>query len=99
MTVWRVLNRLRAIAEHGGMERSKDRRRTTHHIHQSWAARFWIVPYRTGWHLAHHTDMGVPWRNLPAYHRELVEAGWVTDEYVYPSYWRFWKACASGSPT
>jgi hypothetical protein len=44
MTVWRVLNRLRAIAEHGGMERSKDRRRTTHHIHQSWAARFWIVP-------------------------------------------------------
>jgi enoyl-CoA hydratase len=29
-------------------------------------ARFWIVPYNTGWHLAHHVDMGVPWRNLPA---------------------------------
>jgi fatty acid desaturase len=96
MTVWRVLNRLRAIAEHGGMERNKDRRRTTHHIRQSWAARFWIVPYRTGWHLAHHTDMGIPWRNLPAYHQELVDAGWVTDEYVYPSYRAFWKACASG---
>lgn len=97
LTVWRVLNRLRAIAEHGGMERSKDRRRTTHHIRQSWSARFWIVPYRTGWHLAHHTDMGVPWRNLPAYHQELVDSGWVTEAYVYPSYWQFWKACASAS--
>lgn len=96
MTVWRVLNRLRAIAEHGGMEASRDRRRTTHHVRQSWAARFWIVPYRTGWHLAHHVDMGIPWRNLPALHQELVAAGWVTDGYVYPSYRAFWKACASG---
>ncbi|HEX2578716.1 MAG TPA: fatty acid desaturase [Aquihabitans sp.] len=96
MTVWRVLNRLRAIAEHGGMERSDDRRRTTHSIRQSWAARFWIVPYRTGWHLAHHTDMGVPWRNLERYHRELEAAGWVTPALEYPSYRAFWKACASG---
>jgi fatty acid desaturase len=97
MTVWRVLNRLRAIAEHGGMHRSDDRRETTHHIHQSWSARFWIVPYRTGWHLAHHTDMGVPWRNLPRYHRELVASGWVTPELEYPSYRAFWKACASAT--
>ncbi len=98
LTVWRVLNRLRAIAEHGGMERSDDRRRTTHVIKQSWAPRFWIVPYRTGWHLAHHTDMGVPWRNLPRYHQELVAAGWVTEVIEYPSYRAFWKACASASP-
>ena len=62
MTVWRVINRLRAIAEHGGMSRSTDRRLTTHHVHQSWAARFWIVPFNTGWHLAHHVDMGVPFQ-------------------------------------
>src|SRR5215218_4609091 len=30
MTGWRVINRLRAIAEHGGMIRSRDRRETTH---------------------------------------------------------------------
>ncbi|HEY4376494.1 MAG TPA: fatty acid desaturase family protein [Acidimicrobiales bacterium] len=95
ITVWRVLNRLRAIAEHGGMEQSDDRRRTTHHVRQSWSARFWIVPYNTGWHLAHHTDMGVPWRNLPALHAELVAAGWVTPPLVYPSYSAFWKACSS----
>lgn len=93
MTVWRVLNRLRSVAEHGGMEASKDRRRTTHHVRQSWPARFWIVPYQTGWHLAHHVDMGIPWRNLPALHRELVAAGWVTDGYVHPSYVAFWRSC------
>ncbi|MCU1356787.1 MAG: fatty acid desaturase [Acidimicrobiales bacterium] len=95
LTVWRVLNRLRAIAEHGGMERSDDRRRTTHHIHQSWSARFWIVPYKTGWHLAHHVDMGVPWRNLPTFQHELDASGWVTPEIEYPSYRAFWRACAS----
>ena len=97
MTVWRVLNRLRAIAEHGGMERSEDRRRTTHAIRQSWSARFWIVPYRTGWHLAHHVDMGIPWRNLARYHHELEASGWVTPALQYPSYRAFWKACASAA--
>jgi fatty acid desaturase len=93
MTVWRVLNRLRSVAEHGGMEASKDRRRTTHHIRQSWSARFWIVPYKTGWHLAHHVDMGIPWRNLPALHEELVAAGWVTPGYVHDSYRSLWRSC------
>lgn len=96
LTVWRVLNRLRAIAEHGGMERSGDRRRTTNHVHQSWSARFWIVPYRTGWHLAHHVDMGVPWRNLPKFHRELVASGWVVPRLEYPNYRAFWRAAAQG---
>ncbi len=95
MTIWRVINRLRSIAEHGGMERSKDRRRTTHHVEQSWLARFWIVPFNTGWHLAHHVDMGIPFRNLPALHRELVDAGWVTPAITYPSYRALWRALSS----
>ena len=40
---------------------SRDRRETTHVIRQSRLARYWMVPYNTGWHLAHHVDMGVPW--------------------------------------
>lgn len=95
MTVWRVLNRLRAIAEHGGMTRSDDRRLTTHHVRQHGLARFWMVPYNTGWHLAHHVDSGIPWRHLPALHQELVEAGWVTPALEYPSYLALWKALAS----
>ncbi len=95
-TLWKVSNRLRSIAEHGGMERSRDRRRTTHVIHQSLLARYWIVPYHTGWHLAHHVDMGVPWRNLPRLHHELVRSGWITEAVEYPSYRAFWRAASSG---
>ena len=94
-TLWKISNRLRAIAEHGGMERSKDRRRTSHVIRQSRIARLCMVPYNTGWHLAHHVDMGVPWRNLPRFHAELVAAGWVTPDIEYPSYRAFWRACSS----
>lgn len=97
MTSWRVLNRLRAIAEHGGMEASKDRRRTTHHVRQSRLAGFWIVPFNTGWHLAHHVDMGVPWRNLPLLHEELVAAGWVVPQLEYPTYRSLWRDAASGT--
>src|SRR4051794_2935946 len=96
MSAWRVLNRLRAIAEHGGMTRSTDRRLTTHHVHQSPLARFWIVPYNTGWHLAHHVDIGIPWRKLPQLHEELVASGWVTPEITYPSYLALWRKLASG---
>lgn len=95
MTIWRVINRLRSIAEHGGMEASIDRRRTTHHVRQNLLARFWVAPFNTGWHLAHHVDMGVPFRNLPALHDELVASGWVTDEYVYPNYRSLWRALSS----
>ncbi len=95
MTVWRVLNRLRAIAEHGGMEASDDRRRTTHVVRQHWWARYWIVPYHTGWHLAHHADMGIPWTKLPALQRELVASGWVTPAIEYPSYLALWRALSS----
>ena len=95
LTSWRVINRLRSIAEHGGMERSSDRRRTTHTVRQSLAARATIVPFNTGWHLAHHVDMGVPWRNLPRLHDELVAAGWVPDALEHPSYRALWRELSS----
>lgn len=95
-TLWRVSNRVRSIAEHGGMVRSKDRRLTTHVIRQSLLARMWMVPYNTGWHLAHHVDMGVPWRNLPKLHAELVASGWVVEDLEYPSYRAFWAAASAG---
>jgi fatty acid desaturase len=95
MTQWRVINRLRAIAEHGGLEASADRRVTTHNVRQSWLARFWFVPYNTGWHLAHHVDMGVPFRNLPAFHAELERAGYITPSLTYPNYRSLWRALSS----
>ncbi len=94
-TGWKVSNRLRALAEHGGLTRSKDRRETTHVIRQSWLPRFWIAPYNTGWHLAHHVDMGVPWRNLPRLHNELVASRWLVPDIEYPNYRALWRELSS----
>ena len=92
LTVWRVINRLRSIGEHGGMMASKDRRLTTHSVRQSVGARFLLVPYNIGLHLAHHVDSGVPFRNLPRYHRALRDAGYIDDTLEHPSYSELWKA-------
>ena len=96
MSLWKFSNRLRAIAEHAGMARSDDRRETTHVVRQSRLARFLIVPYNTGWHLAHHVDIAVPFRNLPAFNDELVRSGWVVPDLEYPSYWALWRKLSSG---
>ncbi len=96
LTVWRVINRLRSIAEHGGMQMSSDRRETTHTVAQRPLARFLLVPYRIGWHLPHHVDSGIPFRNLPRLHRALVDAGYVDASLEFPSYPALWRALASG---
>ena len=95
MTLWRVINRLRAIAEHGGMTRSDDKRLTTHVVRQHLLARFFLVPYNTGYHLAHHVDSGIPFRSLPALQAELEATGWVNDALVYPNYLALWRALGS----
>jgi fatty acid desaturase len=96
LTAWRVINRLRAIAEHGGMVQSEDRRNTTHSVRQHAVARFFMVPYWIGWHLAHHVDSGVPMRNLPKFHRALVDSGYVNSSIEYPNYLALWRKLASG---
>ncbi|MPY94265.1 MAG: hypothetical protein GEV08_14745 [Acidimicrobiia bacterium] len=95
LTQWRVANRLRAVAEHAGMQRSKDRRETTHHVRQGVLARVFMVPYNVGYHLAHHVDMGVPCWHLRRLHRELVASGWMTPELEYPNYRALWRALSS----
>jgi len=95
-TVYQVLNRLRAIAEHGGLTRSPDRRVTSHHVRQSRLASMIMVPYGIGWHLAHHVDSGIPFRNLPAFTRALEEDGYIVPEHTWSSYRALWRAQASG---
>lgn len=98
MTVWRVMNRLRAVAEHAGLEASPDRRLTTHHVRQSALARFWLVPFNTGWHLAHHVDIGVPFSKLPRLQEELERSGYVVEGLEWPSYRALWRHARSGTP-
>jgi fatty acid desaturase len=98
LTVWRVINRLRSIAEHGGMDESDDRRATTHTVRQHAVARTFVVPYFIGWHLAHHVDAGIPMRALPRYHRALVDAGYVTPALERRSYRALWAALTAAPP-
>lgn len=95
LTVWRVINRLRAIAEHGGMRASTDRRETTHSVRQSLPTRFFLTPFNIGFHLGHHLDSGIPWRNLPRYHRALKASGFISPELEYPCYRALWRKLGS----
>lgn len=95
-TVYQVLNRLRAIAEHGGMTRSPDRRMTTHHVEQTRLARLLMVPYGVGYHVAHHVDSGIPFRNLARFHQILEADGYLPDDLRWPSYRALWSALAAG---
>lgn len=94
LTVWRVINRLRSIAEHGGLREDDDRRFTTHAVRQHWFAHFFLVPYNIGFHMAHHVDAGVPFRHLREYNRLLHEANYLDDTLEYPSYSALWRALA-----
>lgn len=91
MTFWRVVNRLRSLAEHGGMTRSSDRRRTTHHIRQTIVPRLLFTPYNIGIHLAHHVDSGISMWNLPRLQRALEEDGYWPTERTHRSYRAFWR--------
>ena len=97
MTVWRVINRLRSIAEHGGMTAGTDRRMSTHAVRQHWFARFFLVPYNIGFHTAHHVDAGIPFRHLPEYTRRLRAAGYLTPDREFASYPRAWRALSRGA--
>lgn len=96
-TLWRVINRLRSIAEHGGLRADNDRRITTHSVAQHWITNFYLVPYKIGYHLAHHVDAGIPFRHLPKYHQYLHASHYVTDRIEYPTYRSLWKAVSSAT--
>ena len=91
-TLWRVINRLRSIAEHGGLRADDDRRIATHSVVQHPLARFYLVPYGIGFHLAHHADSGVPFRNLSRFHSLLTDAHYIDASIEYPTYRSLWKA-------
>lgn len=90
-TYFRVFNRLRALAEHGGMTRSDDRRLTTHNIEQGFWSKHVFLSQGIGYHLAHHVDSGIPMGNLHKLHRALEEDGYIDPAHTQPGYWAFFR--------
>jgi len=93
-TYFRLFNRLRALAEHGGMTRSSDRRLTTHNIRQGVLSQHIFLSQGIGFHLAHHVDSGIPMSKLKLLHTAMVEDGYVNDEITHRGYWAFFRTLA-----
>lgn len=75
LTTYRLLTRIRAIAEHSMASDPADQMRNTRTTIASWWERLLIAPNRVNFHLEHHLMMTVPHHNLPRLHRLLRERG------------------------
>ena len=65
--------RIRSIAEHGCLPRSRDMFINTRTTHAGWLARLTVAPLRVNYHLEHHVMASVPYYRLPQMHRWLRE--------------------------
>src|SRR5262249_12624414 len=79
--------RVRAVAEHGGKQASPDRRRSSRTTRAPLSPIAWLLaPHHVGLHVEHHLAPWVPHYRLPAVHRQLRAAGWLTDADVNRGY-------------
>lgn len=86
LTSRRVIERIYAITEHGGMMKSSDVRITTHFVRQTFLARLFLMPLNRGHHMAHHIDPRVSFTHLPKLTKEIRSSGYVPDEIVHKNY-------------
>jgi fatty acid desaturase len=86
LTSRRVIERLYAITEHGGMTPSNDVRKTTHFVNQTYIAKFLFMPLNRGHHMAHHIDPRIPFRDLPKVTKEMRSSGFIPNEIVHKNY-------------
>ena len=71
LTTYRLVTRIRSIAEHGMVPDRWDPLRNTRTTLASWWERLLVAPNRVNFHLEHHLLMTVPHHNLPTLHRLL----------------------------
>ena len=75
LTTYRLVTRLRSIAEHALPGDVGDPLRNTRTTRARWWERLLIAPNRVNYHLEHHLLMTVPLYNLPRMHRMLKDRG------------------------
>lgn len=86
LTTYRLLTRIRAIAEHSMVKDPSDQMSNTRTTVASWWERMLIAPNRVNFHLEHHLMMTVPHHNLPRMHRLLTERGALAEANVVHGY-------------
>jgi fatty acid desaturase len=75
LTTYRLVTRIRSIAEHALTPNPNDALNNTRTTLASWWERLLIAPNRVNYHLEHHLIMTVPHYKLPRFHRMLRERG------------------------
>lgn len=75
LTTYRLVTRIRSIAEHGMVPDRLDPLRNTRTTLASWWERLLLAPNRVNFHLEHHLLMTVPHHNLPHLHALLRQRG------------------------
>jgi len=86
LTTYRLVTRIRSIAEHGMVPDRFDPLRNTRTVLVSWWERLLVAPNRVNFHLEHHLLMTVPHHNLPALHRLLRDRNGLDPDCVTPGY-------------
>jgi fatty acid desaturase len=86
LTTYRLVTRLRSIAEHGMVPDRRDPLRNTRTTIASWWERLLVAPNRVNFHLEHHLLMTVPHHNLPRMHRLLRARGAIDEACITPGY-------------
>jgi fatty acid desaturase len=95
LTTYRLVTRIRSIAEHGMVPDNLDPLRNTRTTIASWWERLFLAPNLVNYHLEHHLLMTVPHHNLPRFHRMLRERGVIDDSPVTEGYFDVLKLATS----
>ncbi len=95
LTTYRLVTRLRSIAEHGMVPDQADPMRNTRTTQVRWWERLLMAPNRVNYHLEHHLIMTVPHHNLPRMHRMLRDRGALRDSCIAGSYYEVLRLAVS----
>lgn len=86
LTTYRLVTRIRSIAEHGMVPDPGDPLRNTRTTRARWWERLLLAPNHVNYHLEHHLLMTVPAYNLKRMHRLLQDRGVLDRACVADSY-------------
>jgi fatty acid desaturase len=95
LTTYRLVTRIRSIAEHALTPNANDALNNTRTTLASWWERLLIAPNRVNYHLEHHLMMTVPHYKLPRFHRLLRERGVLDQACVAQGYAGILRTAAS----